>query len=123
MAHFAKLDNDNRVVQVLVVNNEDILDADGNESEEVGIKFLEGIFKYPKWKQTSYNGKFRGHYAGVGFTYDPVRDKFIPPKPYPSWIFDETTGLWKSPVPLPADGVERKWDEDSRSWKTLEEFL
>lgn len=80
MAHFAQIDYENRVLQVLVVNNEDILDENGDESEELGIKLLKSVCgEATRWVQTSYNGNFRGCYAGIGTTYDPNKDEFIPP--------------------------------------------
>lgn len=117
MAHFAKLDSDNKVIHVSVVNNSDITDADGNESEEVGIEFLRKIHNHSNWKQTSYNSKFRKNYAGIGFTYDPKLDAFIPPQPYPSWKLNETLGGWEPPIPYPADNKFYMWDEESKSWR------
>lgn len=116
MAHFAKLDSDNKVIHVSVVNNSDITDADGNESEELGIEFLRKIHNHSNWKQTSYNSKFRKNYAGIGFTYDQKLDAFIPPQPYPSWILNKTLGGWEPPVPYPTDNKFYMWDEESKSW-------
>lgn len=79
MAHFAKLDENNLVLAVHVVNNSDTQDENGNESEAVGVAFLQSLHGHPQWKQTSYNGNFRGCYAGIGYTYDPVNDVFVPP--------------------------------------------
>ena len=102
MAHFAELDNDYNVVRVIVVDNNDILDKNGNESEEIGIDFctqlLGGI-----WKQTSYNANFRKNYAGIGYTYDQGRDAFIAPKPFSKWILNEDTCQWEAPVAYPVD--------------------
>ena len=82
MAHFAELDENNLVLRVIVVDNTNVLDESGNESEQVGVSFLHNIFgPETKWVQTSYNGNFRKTYAGIGFTYDPVADEFIPPQP------------------------------------------
>jgi hypothetical protein len=117
MAHFAKLDKNNVVIEVNVVNNIELLAADGSESELLGIAFLtRWSGGYSNWKQTSYNGKFRKHYAGIGFTYDPTRDVFIPPQPYPSWTLNEDTCLWQPPVPMPTDGQLYNWDEATTSW-------
>lgn len=96
MAHFAELDNTNTVTRVIVVDNNDILDADGNESEEVGKQFCQQFGAGP-WVQTSYNGNFRKNYAGIGSTYDPVRDAFIPKQPFPDWVLDEETCRWRPP--------------------------
>ena len=117
MAHFAKLDSNNQVLEVHVVNNNELLDASGNESEAMGIAFLT-IWSggYTNWRQTSYNGNFRKNYAGIGYTYDSNRDAFIPPKPYPSWILDEATCLWSAPIPMPTDGQMYLWDENTLNW-------
>ena len=123
MAHFAKLDNDNKVTQVIVVNNEDLLDENGRESEDVGVEFLTRLYGHHAWKKTSYNGKFRKHYAGVGYTYDSKTDSFIPPQPYPSWSLNVETAEWEAPTPCPDDGVERKWDEDNKTWRSLDQFI
>ena len=96
MAHFAQIEN-NLVTQVIVVNNEDVLDGDDNELESVGAQFCTDLLG-GTWKQTSYNGNIRKNYAGIGDTYDSTRDAFIPPKPYESWIFNETTCVWDAPV-------------------------
>lgn len=80
MAHFAKINEDNVVEQVIVVNNEVLLDSEGVEQEALGVAFCEELFG-GTWIQTSYNGKFRGGYAGPGWTYDPVTDEFIAPEP------------------------------------------
>ena len=102
MAHFAKLEN-NVVTQVIVVSNQDILNEQGQESEEKGIAFCSNLLG-GTWKQTSYNGNIRKNYAGIGYTYDEGRDAFIPPKPYNSWLLDENTCQWKAPVDYPTDG-------------------
>jgi len=78
MAHFAQLDENNIVTQVIVVNNSELLDENGNESEAKGIAFCQSLFG-GNWKQTSYNANFRKNYAGIGFSYDPVADEFNPP--------------------------------------------
>lgn len=118
MAHFAKLDENNVVLEVHVVNNAELLDENGVEQESKGIAFLiEWSGGYTNWKQTSYNSNFRKNYAFVGGTYDPIRDAFIPLKPpFDSWIVDETTCKWKAPVPYPDDGKGYIWDEESVSW-------
>lgn len=116
MAHFAKIDENNTVVEVLVTNN---------EKPEEGLLWL--IEKFGgTWIKTSYNTiggqhleggtPLRKNFAGVGFTYDEDRDAFIPPKPFESWILNENTCLWDSPVPYPEDGKNYSWDEDSLSW-------
>ena len=114
MAHFAELDANNLVTRVLVVDNEDTVE-NGEEDEELGIKFLQNLFG-GTWKQTSYNGNFRKNYAGKGFTYDQSRDAFIPKKTYPSWLLDEDTCRWEAPVPCPDDDKVYVWDEVTTNW-------
>lgn len=116
MAHFAQLDENNTVLQVIVVNNNELM-VDGVESEDKGILFCKSLFgEDTRWKQTSYNGSFRKNYAGIGYTYDPILNAFISPKPYPSWVLNETTCQWEAPVPYPDDGKAYFWDEQSQSW-------
>ena len=116
MAHFAQLDDGNNVVQVIVVHDNDC-QINGVESEEVGIVFCKTLFGVnTKWKQTSYNGNIRKNYAGIDYTYDAGRDAFIPPKPFDSWLLDENTCRWKSPVAYPSDGQAYTWDENTTSW-------
>jgi len=115
MAHFAQLDNQNTVLQVIVVHNNELLD-NGVESEAKGIAFCQSLFPNTRWAQTSYNGNIRKNYAGVGFLYDPIRDAFIPPKPYPSWVLDEATCRWGAPIPYPTDGERYVWDEATQTW-------
>lgn len=117
MAHFARLDDNNIVTRVEVVNNTVLLDAAGPENETLGIQFLQGLYGPGRWKQTSYNGTFRKNYAGIGFLYDGVRDAFIPPRPYASWTLDENTCQWQSPEPYPQDGQRYLWDESTLSWQ------
>jgi hypothetical protein len=97
MAHFAKIGIDNVVLAVLVVNNVDTMTPQGEEQEEIGIEFLRKLTGHETWKQTSYNGTFRKNYAGIGYTYDSVRDAFIPPRLDSSWILDEDTCRWIIP--------------------------
>jgi hypothetical protein len=118
MAHFAKLNEDNTVVAVHVVNNE-VITVDGIESEQAGIDFLTELHGHTLWKQTSYNGSFRKNYAGVGMKYDQTRDAFISNKPWESWILNETTCQWEAPVAYPTDGESYSWDEETTSWVLL----
>jgi hypothetical protein len=113
MAHFAQLDENNVVTQVIVVNNNELMD-NGVESEAKGIAFCQSLFG-GTWKQTSYNGNIRKHYAGVGYTYNAVRDAFIPPQPYQSWTLDDDAN-WQPPTPMPTDGGMYSWDEATTSW-------
>ena len=118
MAHFAQLEN-NIVTKVIVVANQDILNEQGQESEELGIKFCSNLLG-GTWKQTSYNGRIRKNYAGIGYTYDIQKDAFISPKPFPSWVLNEETCLWGSPVPYPTDDKRYNWDEATLSWVEVE---
>jgi hypothetical protein len=117
MAHFAKLNENNVVTEVHVINNIEMLAADGSESEVMGIAFLiRWSGGYSNWKQTSYNGKIRKNFAGIGYTYDQTRDAFIPPKPFASWTLNEDTCLWDAPVKYPSDGKVYTWDEETTNW-------
>jgi len=120
MAHYAKLDANNVVEQVIVVSNQDEM-VDGVESEERGIAFCKSLFgPNTKWKKTSYNGNMRKNYAGIGYTYDPGKDAFIPPKTFPSWHLDEND-IWAPPTPYPNDGKMYAWHEDTLSWSLIVE--
>jgi hypothetical protein len=115
MAHFAKLDDNNRVLEVLVVSN-DITIIDGVESEQAGIDFLTNLLGYSKWKQTSYNSNMRKRFAGIGYQYREDLDAFITPKPFASWTFNESTCDWDCPVSFPTDGKDYLWNETNQSW-------
>jgi hypothetical protein len=121
MAHFAQLEN-NIVTQVIVVANQDILDEQGQESEQKGIDFCSNLLG-GTWKQTSYNGNIRKNYAGIGYTYDEGLDAFIAPKPYNSWLLDETTAQWKAPVDYPTDKGRYTWNETTLTWDVVNEQL
>ena len=122
MAHFAQLNENNIVTRVIVVSNDDILDDNLNESERIGIDFCKKLFgNNTKWIQTSYNNNFRGKYAGIGYQYNEKYDSFISPKPFESWILNEETLEWKSPLGNPPELTEEqkskmsfyRWEEDS----------
>jgi len=113
MAHFAELTNDNVVVQVIVVHNNELLDENNQESEQKGIDFCVNLFG-GNWIQTSYNNSFRGRFCGRGWTYDPIKDAFFPPQPYPSWTFNEELYTWESPIPIPS--LRSVWDESLGNW-------
>jgi hypothetical protein len=121
MAHFAHLDKNNIVTQVVVVSNEQMIDENGFENKQLGIDICNAVCGKGIWVQTSYNGNFRGRYAGIGFTYDKEKDAFIPPKPYDSWLLDEDTCLWNAPVAMPTDGKIYTWNEDTTSWVEIKE--
>jgi len=115
MAHFAELDSDNIVVRVIVVNNAELLDANGQEQEAIGVDFCQSLFG-GTWVQTSYSGGFRMRFAGEGYAYDQTHDAFIPPKPFPSWLFSDNILDWVPPVAHPEDGKQYGWNEDALSW-------
>ena len=121
MAHFAKLGVGNVVEQIVVLHNSVITDNNGNEVEKLGVDYLNKIYNTrDAWKQTSYNKSFRGNMATIGGTYDQQRDAFIPPKPYNSWLLNETTLLWDPPIPYPNDGQDYIWNEQTVSWKKID---
>jgi len=114
MAHFAQIDSDNIVTQVIVVSNNDCGGGDFPASEEIGAAFCTNLLG-GTWKQTSYNNNFRKRYAGIGYSYDAERDAFIAPKPYPSWTLNETTCDWEAPVARPETGFW-VWNEEELQW-------
>jgi len=115
MAHFAQLDENNAVTQVIVVANDELL-LDGVENETKGIMFCKSLFgEDTRWVQTSYNGNKRKNYAGIGYTYDPVNDWFFAPQPYPSWTLD-SEAKWQPPTPYPTDGKFYTWNESTLTW-------
>jgi hypothetical protein len=111
MAHFAEIDNNGIVKQVLVVP--DSQEHRGHEymSQDLGLGGT--------WVQTSYNATIRKNYAGIGYTYDSERDAFIAPKPFDSWELDEETCQWKSPIPYPTDGLMYVWNETEQDWSAI----
>jgi hypothetical protein len=116
MAHFAQLDENNVVTQVIVVANDELL-LDGVESEAKGVIFCKSLFgEDTKWVQTSYNATIRKNYAGIGFKYDSALNAFIAPKPFNSWTLDEDTAQWEAPTPYPTDGKTYRWSEDDLTW-------
>jgi len=128
MAHFAELDNNNVVTRVVVVGN-DVTTAAGplgeNDMHVDGETWCVNFFKTPNWKQTSYNHNFRKQYAGIGYTYDAAKNKFIIPQPHPSWALDANDD-WQAPVTYPTittygsndplDMYAINWDEDNLRW-------
>ena len=129
MAHFAELDSNNVVIQVVVVDTDKTCDAHGNEKEYIGVAFLENLLG-GTWKKTSYNTvagthklggtPFRGNYAGKGCIYDPVNDVFYSPKPFPSWTISAPDWMWKPPVPRPDDSKSYTWNESAQTWDKVE---
>ena len=114
MAHFAQLDTDNIVTQVIVVANDELID-NGTESEAKGIAFCEALLG-GKWVQTSYNGSIRKRFAGIGCRYDAASDVFIAPQPFPSWTLDANHD-WQPPTPMPEG--PHYWNEATLSWAEL----
>ena len=110
MAHFAKIE-DGVVTQVTVVNNDILLDENGDEQESLGVEFLNNLFGNANWKQTSYNGNFRNTFAGEGFVYNETDDVFYEPQPHASWTLDENY-KWQPPVASPTDGIY-DWNEEN----------
>jgi hypothetical protein len=118
MAHFAQLDENNIVVQVIVGVDEP------HDGEAIYFQTTGKV-----WKKTSYNTvggvhslggtPFRKNYAGIGFTYDAQRDAFIPPQPFPSWVLDEQACQWNPPIQYPSDDKRYQWDEQTTSWKEI----
>jgi len=114
MAHYAEIDSNNTVLRVIVVDNKDCADANGVEKEHIGAALCERLFG-GTWKQTSYNGRMRKNYAGIGYTYNPSIDAFVPPQPYASWVLNDAA-QWEAPVPMPEDDKRYSWDEATLSW-------
>jgi len=122
MAYFAKLGTGNIVEQVISINNAVITDANGAEQEQLGNDFINNLYgSRDVWKQTSYNGNIRKNFAAIGYSYDQTRDAFIPPKPYNSWILNETTCLWEAPVALPDTENRYNWNEETTTWDLINE--
>ena len=114
MAHYAQIDENNIVTQVIVIDNKDTADANGVEKEYIGAAFCERLFG-GTWKQTSYNGNIRKNYAGIGYTYQADIDAFVPPKPYASWTLD-ANAQWQAPTAMPTDGKMYSWNEETQTW-------
>ena len=127
MAHFAQLNKQNEVINVTVVDNADLLNLEFPDSEIRGQALLNTWFPNPddSWKQTSYNGNFRGRFSTIGGTYDPVNDVFIAPQPWDTWVLNPVTFEWEAPVPIP-DGLtyeDVQWDPYTNSWKDIRHLL
>ena len=138
MAHFAKMDANNLVLEVIVVSNDSVANLPFPESEPLGIAFCQSLYgQDTNWLQTSYNANFRGNYAGIGYSYWSDIDQFVPPQPgpeyvynpqthsweiplppqpYPSWVYNPATARWEAPVAKPKDGYSYTWDEPTLSW-------
>ena len=114
MAHYAQIDENNIVTQVIVIDNKDTADANGVEKEYIGAAYCERLFG-GTWKQTSYNATIRKNYAGIGYKYQSDIDAFVPPKPYASWTLD-ANAQWQAPVAMPTDGKMYSWNEANQTW-------
>ena len=131
MASFAKIGLNNKVIEVLSVHNNELLDSNGVEQEGIGIDFLTKLTGWAIWKQTSYNTNggvhklggtpLRKNHAGVGYKYDEDRDAFILPKPFDSWTLNEETCIWEAPVAYPDDGKNYVWSEETQQWNLINE--
>ena len=129
MASFAKIGLNNKVIEVLSVHNNELLDSNGVEQETIGIDFLTKLTGWSIWKQTSYNTHggihklggtpLRKNHAAIGYTYDEDKDAFILPKPFNSWTLNETTCLWDAPVAYPTDGQTYNWNEENQQWNLI----
>lgn len=125
MAHFAQLNDNNIVINVIVIDNNELLDDNGQESETKGIAFCQLLYgRNTVWKQTSYNNNLRKNYAGLGYQYDEALDAFIAPKPFNSWTLDVNC-RWQAPVPIPEDNLtgdppkRYRWNEETLNWIQL----
>jgi hypothetical protein len=132
MASFAKLNSNNIVERVESIVNDVIKDSNEIEQESIGIEFLKTLYNEPNaiWKQTSYNTiagihrlggtPFRKNHASVGYTYDEIRNAFIAPKPYNSWILNENKCIWEAPIPYPEDNDNKySWNEENNNWEII----
>jgi len=116
MAHFAKLNKENIVEQIIVINDEVLLDENGIEQDHIGIDLCKYLYNYQNFKRTYMDGSIRKNYASIGYTYDENRNAFIPPKPFDSWILNEDSCLWEAPVAYPEDGNKYAWNEKTQTW-------
>ena len=116
MAHFARLDQNNKVIEVHVLNDSVITDESNVKQEQLGIDFLTDLYGGGWWKQSFKDGSSRKNHASIGFSYDKARDAFIPPQHFASWTLNESTCLWEAPVTYPDDGKEYYWNEETTNW-------
>jgi len=124
MASFAKIGNNNEVLEVLSISNDVITDSNNVEQELLGVSFLTKLTGHSNWKQASYNASFRKCFPGIGFTYDEAKNAFIPPKPFNSWVLNENTWRWDPPVEVPteplASNLRYFWNENIVNWDIQE---
>ena len=122
MATFAELDDNNVVINVLAMDNDQLIDENGNESEEIGLSILSNIFgSNKKFVQTSISGKIRKRLACIGMIYNKEIDAFINEQPYPSWTLDVNTATWIPPIPKPGEPYvyDHTWNEENKSWDPI----
>ncbi len=120
MAHFANINQENIVTQVIVIDNSILLDEKGEQKEQKGIEFCKQLYgESTEWIQTSYNSSFRGTFAGIDYIYLKEKDIFIPPQPFESWNFDEIENIWKAPIEKPDNNNIWIWSEDQKKWITV----
>ena len=119
MAHFAEINEENIVTQVIVIHNNELLDGE-QESETKGIDFCESVYGHRNWVQTSYNSNIRYNYAGIGYIWDPNNNAFYAPQPYPSWSLNEDF-KWVPPTAYPDDNKHYEWNEETQTWDLVTE--
>ena len=118
MASFAKIGLNSKVIEILVVHDNELKDSNNISHESLGINFLTNLTGWAIWKQSFTDGT-RKNSAGIGYTYDEDRDAFIPKKPYASWILNEETCRWEAPSAMPDDGKKYEWNESTTSWDEI----
>lgn len=121
MAHFAELNEDSEVINVVVIDDQVLISPDATEKgateeEQRGIDYLEKIFNHNRWVQTSYNDNMRNKFAQIGGTYDKEHDAFYEMQPWPSWAINHESGEWEAPVPVPSSVGIWTWNEDEKVW-------
>lgn len=122
MAHFARLNNNNIVIEIITVNDNDCCGGIFPSSEPCGQQYINSLGLDGIWKQTSYNNNFRRTYAGIGYFYNPDLDIFIEPQPFSSWAFDTASQTWQAPKPIPDSDNVYYWDESVLDWRLHERF-
>lgn len=127
MAHYAQIDpeNDNVVIRVSVVDDINQMNIDCEEDEEMGERYLRKIHGVgTRWIKTSYSGRIRGRFAGIGMKYDATLNEFVDPQPYPSWVYNSEAGVWEAPTPRPDNGADDhswEWNEETKTWDREEQ--
>lgn len=123
MAHFAKIDGNQKVTEVIVIDNKELQGLDFPSSEPIGQQYIANIGLAGNWLQTSYNGKFRKKYAGIGYTFDKKLDAFLAPKPFDSWVLGSSFD-WEPPTPYPSSlNKIHTWNESKKSWDEVGDLV